>query len=76
VTDLKERVENVLNRIRPALQADGADVHFIDVQDGVVTVRLTSRYESSDPDFLALRQGIERAVSSAVPDIQRIETIG
>ncbi|MCJ7611408.1 MAG: NifU family protein, partial [Candidatus Aminicenantes bacterium] len=35
---MKDKVEKALNKIRPALQADGGDVELVDVQDGVVKV--------------------------------------
>ncbi len=38
---MKEQVQEVLNIIRPSLQADGGDVELVDVKDGVVSVRLT-----------------------------------
>lgn len=38
---MKERVEAALDKIRPALQADGGDVELVDVKDGIVSVRLT-----------------------------------
>jgi len=38
---MREKVESVLNLVRPSLQADGGDVELIDVKEGVVTVRLT-----------------------------------
>ncbi len=37
---MKERVEEALKLIRPALQADGGDVELVDVNDGIVKVRL------------------------------------
>ena len=38
---MREKVEAALEKIRPALRADGGDVELVDVKDGVVTVRLT-----------------------------------
>jgi Fe-S cluster biogenesis protein NfuA len=37
---MKEKVEAVLNKIRPSLQADGGDIELVDVKDGIVSVRL------------------------------------
>lgn len=39
--DVREKVEEVLNRVRPFLQRDGGDVELVEVKDGVVHVRLT-----------------------------------
>ncbi len=37
---MREKVEAVLNQVRPFLQRDGGDVELVDVEDGVVKVRL------------------------------------
>lgn len=37
---MKDRVEAVLNQIRPFLQRDGGDVELVAVEDGVVKVKL------------------------------------
>jgi len=38
--DVREKVEEVLNKVRPYLQRDGGDVELVDVKEGVVHVRL------------------------------------
>jgi Fe-S cluster biogenesis protein NfuA len=37
----KEKVQSVLEQIRPSLQADGGDIELVDVKKGVVSVKLT-----------------------------------
>lgn len=39
----KEQVQNALNKIRPALQADGGDIELVDVKNGTVSVKLTGQ---------------------------------
>ena len=38
---MKEKVEAVLDKVRPSLQADGGDVQLVDFKDGIVSVKLT-----------------------------------
>ena len=57
---LKERVKEVLDKIRPALQADGGDVELIDVtEDGTVKVRLKGACAGCPMSQMTLKQGIE-----------------
>ena len=72
---MREQVEGVLNRIRPALQADGGDCELVDVVDGVVTLRLVGSCQGCPSSTMTLQMGIERALKSKVPDVQRVETV-
>ena len=57
---MREKVEAALERIRPSLQADGGDVKLIDINDGVVSVRLTGGCSSCPMSAMTLKHGIER----------------
>jgi len=59
---MREKVEAALNRVRPALQADGGDVELVDVSDGVVKLRLTGACDGCAMATLTLRAGIERVL--------------
>jgi Fe-S cluster biogenesis protein NfuA len=72
---MKAEVENVLNRIRPALQADGGDVELVDVQGGVVKVRLTGACGGCPMATITLRNGIEAALKEEIPSIERVESV-
>lgn len=71
---MREKVEEVLNRVRPTLQADGGDVELIDVtEDGVVKVRLKGACGSCPMAQMTLRAGIERVLREEIPDIKAVE---
>ncbi len=72
---MRERVEQVINRIRPAIQADGGDVEIVDVRDGVVKLRLTGSCSGCPSSSMTLQMGLERAIKSEVPEIQRVEAV-
>ena len=57
---MKEQVKEVLDKIRPSLQADGGDVELVDVIDGVVTVRLQGACHGCPMSQITLKNGIER----------------
>jgi Fe-S cluster biogenesis protein NfuA len=61
---MKEQVQSALNEIRPSLQADGGDVELVDVEDGIVKVRLTGACGGCPMSQMTLKQGIEAHVMS------------
>lgn len=70
---MKERVEAALNKIRPALKADGGDVELLDVSsDGVVKVRLTGACGGCPMSQMTLKAGIERVIKQEVPEIKEV----
>ena len=72
---MKERVEAALDKIRPALQADGGNVELVDVKDGVATVRLTGHCGSCPMSTMTLKLGVERAIKSEVPEITKLVAV-
>jgi len=69
---MKEKVERALVRIRPALQADGGDVELVDVNDGVVKVKLTGACGGCPMATMTLRNGIERVLKEEVPEVKEV----
>ncbi len=70
---MKERVVEVLDLIRPALQADGGDVELVDVTDeGVVSVKLTGACGSCPMSTMTLKMGIERNLVEQIPEVKEV----
>ena len=72
---MKERVEQVINRIRPAVQMDGGDIELVDVVDGVVQLRLVGACHGCPSSMMTLQMGIERAIRAEVPEIVGVQTL-
>ena len=72
---MKERIEAALNKIRPTLQADGGDVELVDVQDGIVSVRLTGACGSCPMSTMTLRMGVERVIRQEVPEVKKLVAV-
>ena len=72
---MKERVQQVIDKIRPSLQADGGDVELIDVVDGVVTVKLQGACAGCPMSQMTLKKGIERLVKQEIPEIKSVEKV-
>jgi Fe-S cluster biogenesis protein NfuA len=73
---MREKVEEVLNQIRPALQADGGDVELVDVsKEGMVKVKLKGACGSCPMSTLTLKNGIERILKEKVPELKEIVAV-
>jgi Fe-S cluster biogenesis protein NfuA len=70
---MKEQVQEVLELVRPALQADGGDVELVDVtEDGIVSVRLTGACGSCPMSTMTLKMGIERTLMEKIPEVKEV----
>ncbi|HMA53300.1 MAG TPA: NifU family protein [Acidobacteriota bacterium] len=73
---MKEKVEQALAKIRPALQADGGDVELVEVgDDGIVKVRLKGACGGCPMSQLTLKMGIERILRKEVPEVKSVEAV-
>jgi Fe-S cluster biogenesis protein NfuA len=72
---VRERVEAALNKIRPALVADGGDLELVDVNDGVVKVKLTGACAGCPMSTMTLKMGIERVLKQDIPEIKEVVSV-
>lgn len=72
---MKDEVEAVLESIRPSLMADGGNVELVDIEDGVVKVRLVGACSSCSSSTMTLKMGIERALKKAIPMVRCLEAV-
>jgi len=70
-----EKVKEALDLIRPRLQADGGDVEFVSMEDGVVKVRLTGACGGCPMATLTLKNGIEGFLKDRVPGVKAVESV-
>jgi Fe-S cluster biogenesis protein NfuA len=72
---MREKVQAVLEQVRPALLADGGDVQLIDVNDGVVTLKLTGACSGCPMSTITLKDGIERVLKEQVPEVKEVVAV-
>ena len=73
---MKDKVTAVIDSIRPALQADGGDIEFIELtDDGIVKVRLQGACGACPMSELTLKMLIERAIMDEIPEVQEVINI-
>jgi len=74
--ELKNKVLNVLEQIRPYLQADGGDLQFVNItEDLVVNVELQGACGSCPYSTMTLKNGVEEAMKKAIPEIKSVEAV-
>jgi Fe-S cluster biogenesis protein NfuA len=72
---MREQVQEVLDKLRPFLLRDGGDVELVDVEDGIVKVRLMGACGSCPSSTITLKAGIERALLEEVPGFKELEQV-
>ena len=72
---MEEKIKAALERIRPALQADGGDLEYIDFHAGIVTLRLTGACGSCPMSLMTLKQGIEARLRNEIPEVRSVEAL-
>ena len=74
--ELETKVRNVIEQIRPYLQADGGDISFVELTgDNVVNVELHGACGSCPFSRMTLKNGVEDAMRKAIPEIKSVEAV-
>lgn len=72
---MQKKVEELIEKIRPSLQADGGDIELVSVEDGVVKVKLTGACGACPMSQMTLKLGVEAAIKENIPEVKRVETV-
>ena len=72
---MKESVQSVIDQIRPMLQRDGGDVELVDVEDGIVKVRLQGACKGCPMSQMTLKNGIEKFMKQQIPEVVSVESV-
>lgn len=69
------QVNEALDTIRPFLKADGGDVELIDIQDGIVRIRLLGACSTCDISHITMKAGVEESIKRALPGIKEVQAV-
>ena len=72
---MHDKVEEVLNKIRPNLMRDGGNVELVEVNDGTVKVKLTGACAGCPMSTLTLKMGIERILKQEIPEVKEVVAV-
>ena len=71
-TKIRKDIEKALDEIRPFLQSDGGNIELVDVNKGVVKVRLLGNCIDCTVNQMTLKNGVEMTIKKHVPSIQKV----
>jgi Fe-S cluster biogenesis protein NfuA len=70
---IRQKVQNVIDLIRPAVQADGGDIELVDVTgNGVVQIRFHGACHGCPSSHMTLQHGIERNLRERIPEVTQV----
>jgi Fe-S cluster biogenesis protein NfuA len=72
---MQDKVKEVLDKVRPALQRDGGNVELVEVSDGTVKVKLTGACAGCPMSTMTLKNGIERILKEEVPEVKEVVAV-
>jgi Fe-S cluster biogenesis protein NfuA len=72
---VRDQVEKIIAEIRPHLEADGGNIELIDVQDGIVKVRLMGACGSCPMSQMTLKRGVEARLKAKIPEVKEVVAV-
>ena len=72
---MRDKVEEVLDKVRPQLMQDGGNVELVDIEDGTVKVKLTGACGCCPMATLTLKMGIEKILKQEIPEIKEVVAV-
>ena len=72
---MRDKVEEVLDKIRPSLIRDGGNVELVDVEEGTVKVKLTGACAGCPMSTMTLKMGIEKLLKQEVPEVKEVVSV-
>ena len=72
---MRDKVEEILNMIRPNLRRDGGDVELVEVNDGTVKLKLTGACAGCPMSTITLKMGIERILKEKLPEVKEVVAV-
>lgn len=75
LTEMQEKVEEVLDKVRPVLVRDGGNVELVEVEGGIVKVKLVGACAGCPMSTMTLKNGIERILKQEIPEVKEVVAV-
>ena len=72
---MEEKIKQVIDMIRPSLQADGGDVEFVAYEEGIVKVRLLGMCAGCPMSQMTIKGGVELILKQEIPEVKAVESV-
>lgn len=73
--DLRQRVEEVLAKVRVGLKSEGGDIELVDVKDGTVYVKLKGACGSCPMSSLTMKGLVEKSIMKEIPEVTSVQAV-
>jgi Fe-S cluster biogenesis protein NfuA/nitrite reductase/ring-hydroxylating ferredoxin subunit len=73
--DVRRRVSDALDRVRPYLGSHGGDVHLLDIDGDTVKLQFAGSCKSCPSSAVTLELAVEDAIRAAAPEVSSIEVV-
>ena len=72
---MKEKVEAILDKIRPMLMMDGGNIELVDVKDNEVFVHLVGACGICPSSTMTMKMGVEKMIKEEMPEIKAVTQV-
>ena len=69
---IEEKIQEVLNKVRPMLKNDGGDVEFVKFEDGIVYVSMIGACSGCPMAAITLNEGIKSVLVEEIPEVTNV----
>lgn len=74
-SNVRQQVQQIIDRMRPAIQADGGDVELVNVVDDVVQIRFHGACHGCPSSNMTLKYGLERHIKEKLPSVKEVVSV-
>jgi len=72
---IADRVQKAIQELRPNLQADGGDIEFLGVENGIVKVKLKGACAGCPMSSMTIQWGVENFLKKKIPEVVKVEAV-
>lgn len=72
---MKEKIEEVINELRPFLMNDGGNIELVKIEDGIVYVAFQGACQGCPMRQITLKEGIEKTILEKIPEIKEVRLV-
>ena len=72
---VKDKVEKALEELRPQLQSDGGDIELVEVENGIVRVKMKGACAGCPMSTMTIQWGVENFLKKKIPGIVKVEAV-
>lgn len=73
--DIEKKIIEIIDKLRPFLINDGGNIEFVKFENGIVYVKMMGHCSDCPMMDVTLKDGIELAITSEIPEVIEVQNI-